>query len=531
MPLRLLSIIAGGCTLAHADIVDAQIYATTDGLRSMPSQSRASSSATKTRPGAAARIGDAIEEAVRRKIKLPERWSPSAPSEEAAQGFRDRTRGDHRRPMVSPLARRQGDRSRPPPPLRAEHTSPSSTSTSPPRIARPWRTRGRHILCTRAFSARNGFANAAGSDETPRCWRCWLRPARGQTRARGGGMVYFSSCKPLRRRGVEKSVERLTRRALPSPLRIFGATEDVGVATAPAASVVATTRAWTCSCARRTAPSRPHRGRGGVIAPAARCPAGAPKPAAKAEGAAATMVAARAVTDQRAALLERRAGVVGGHGCRRCSRLGFGSVRDIPSRWKPQAAAVGPHPRARRGDARDGAATWAAPAVELRELCPRTCHFPQGVRRDGSCSAFRITAWIRGDPARHRPRRVRGRRAGLRPSPQQLAENLLPDPGAHGFAQAAGAGFITFWLQHKFTEQRRFSGFYLRTRVLFRRRAPTASKGRRSASSADGRAYNVAEAALLAGLIRPRRGWPDHPCRRRSAARAWSSPPWRTEAG
>jgi [protein-PII] uridylyltransferase len=48
----LLSIIAGACASAGANIVDAQIYTTTDGLRSTPSPSPASTTATMTKAAA-----------------------------------------------------------------------------------------------------------------------------------------------------------------------------------------------------------------------------------------------------------------------------------------------------------------------------------------------------------------------------------------------------------------------------------------------------------------------------------------------
>jgi [protein-PII] uridylyltransferase len=68
----LLSIIAGACALAGANIVDAQIYTTTDGLALDTIAVSREFDRDEDEARRAARIGDAIEKAVRGQLKLPD---------------------------------------------------------------------------------------------------------------------------------------------------------------------------------------------------------------------------------------------------------------------------------------------------------------------------------------------------------------------------------------------------------------------------------------------------------------------------
>ncbi len=68
----LLSIIAGACALAGANIVDAQIYTTTDGLALDTIAVSREFDRDEDEARRAARIGDAIEKAVRGELKLPD---------------------------------------------------------------------------------------------------------------------------------------------------------------------------------------------------------------------------------------------------------------------------------------------------------------------------------------------------------------------------------------------------------------------------------------------------------------------------
>jgi [protein-PII] uridylyltransferase len=68
----LLSIIAGACALAGANIVDAQIYTTTDGLALDTISVTREFERDEDEARRAVRIGDAIEKAVRGELKLPD---------------------------------------------------------------------------------------------------------------------------------------------------------------------------------------------------------------------------------------------------------------------------------------------------------------------------------------------------------------------------------------------------------------------------------------------------------------------------
>jgi [protein-PII] uridylyltransferase len=68
----LLSIIAGACALAGANIVDAQIYTTTDGLALDTIAVSREFERDEDEARRAGRIGDAIEKAVRGELRLPE---------------------------------------------------------------------------------------------------------------------------------------------------------------------------------------------------------------------------------------------------------------------------------------------------------------------------------------------------------------------------------------------------------------------------------------------------------------------------
>ncbi len=78
----LLSIIAGACALGGANIVDAQIYTTTDGLALDTIAVSREFERDEDEARRAARIGDAIEKALRGEIRLPD----AVPKRAAAKG-------------------------------------------------------------------------------------------------------------------------------------------------------------------------------------------------------------------------------------------------------------------------------------------------------------------------------------------------------------------------------------------------------------------------------------------------------------
>jgi len=83
----LLSIVAGACALAGANIVDAQIYTTTDGLALDTISVTREFDRDEDEARRAGRIGDAIEKAVRGQLKLPDVVAKRAPPKGRLKAF------------------------------------------------------------------------------------------------------------------------------------------------------------------------------------------------------------------------------------------------------------------------------------------------------------------------------------------------------------------------------------------------------------------------------------------------------------
>ncbi len=83
----LLSIIAGACALAGANIVDAQIYTTTDGLALDTISVSREFDHDEDEGRRAARIGDAIEKALRGELKLPDVVAKRGPPKGRLKAF------------------------------------------------------------------------------------------------------------------------------------------------------------------------------------------------------------------------------------------------------------------------------------------------------------------------------------------------------------------------------------------------------------------------------------------------------------
>jgi [protein-PII] uridylyltransferase len=83
----LLSIIAGACALAGANIVDAQIYTTTDGFALDTISVSREFEHDEDEARRAARIGDAIEKALRGELKLPDMMAKRAPPKGRLKAF------------------------------------------------------------------------------------------------------------------------------------------------------------------------------------------------------------------------------------------------------------------------------------------------------------------------------------------------------------------------------------------------------------------------------------------------------------
>ena len=137
---RLLSIIAGACTIAGANIVDAQIYTTTDGqaLDSISIRREFDDEADEERR--ARKVGDLIEQALAGVAPHPRAGRAAGPGRSrASRPSALETQHQRRQFAVEPLHRDRGLRPRP---ARAFSTtspgrSPTSTSTSPRPISRP----------------------------------------------------------------------------------------------------------------------------------------------------------------------------------------------------------------------------------------------------------------------------------------------------------------------------------------------------------------------------------------------------------
>ena len=82
-----LSIIAGACALAGANIVDAQIYTTTDGLALDTISVTREFEQEDDEARRAARVVDVIEKALRGEIKLPDVVAKRAPAKGRLRAF------------------------------------------------------------------------------------------------------------------------------------------------------------------------------------------------------------------------------------------------------------------------------------------------------------------------------------------------------------------------------------------------------------------------------------------------------------
>ena len=109
----LLSIIAGACAVAGANIVDAQIYTTTDGRALDTISLSREFDRDEDEERRADRIADSIEKALRGELRLPD----VVAKRDAAQGPHPRFRAGadchHQQSVVAPLHDGRGDRSRP----------------------------------------------------------------------------------------------------------------------------------------------------------------------------------------------------------------------------------------------------------------------------------------------------------------------------------------------------------------------------------------------------------------------------------
>ena len=118
---RLLSVIAGACAAAGANIVDAQIFTTTDGRALDTILISREFDRDEDERRRAERVGGLIEDALAGKSWLPEKIAKRTKPKRGAKAFRIEPRADDRQYAVEPLHRDRGLRPRPSRPALGDH--------------------------------------------------------------------------------------------------------------------------------------------------------------------------------------------------------------------------------------------------------------------------------------------------------------------------------------------------------------------------------------------------------------------------
>ena len=163
----LLSIIAGACASAGANIVDAQIYTTTDGRALDTIAISREYDRDEDEGRRATRIGEMIEQVLEGKLRLPEVVARKAASRGKVRAVRGRAGSHHQQPVVGPLHRDRGLRPRPPrPAVSADHGDLEAQPQHRLRACRDLRrTRPRRVLRHRSARRPDHRADAAGRDQ------------------------------------------------------------------------------------------------------------------------------------------------------------------------------------------------------------------------------------------------------------------------------------------------------------------------------------------------------------------------------
>ena len=183
----LLSIIAGACASAGANIVDAQIYTTTDGLALDTIAISREYDRDEDEGRRATRIGEMIEDVLEGKLRLPEVVAQARRRPRQGAAVRGRAGSDHQQPVVGPLHRDRGVRPRPARPAVSAHHRDLETQPQhrlgPCRDLR--RARPRRVLRHRPARRPDQRADAAGRDQAR------ADPSARQRRSRGkaGGVT------------------------------------------------------------------------------------------------------------------------------------------------------------------------------------------------------------------------------------------------------------------------------------------------------------------------------------------------------
>ena len=163
----LLSIIAGACASAGANIVDAQIYTTTDGRALDTIAITREYDRDEDEGRRATRIGEMIEDVLEGKLRLPEVVARRAAGRGKDAAVRGRAGSHHQQSVVGPLHRDRGLRPRPARPVVS--TDHRDLEAQPQHRLRPCRdlrrARPRRVLRHRPARRPDQRADAAGRDQ------------------------------------------------------------------------------------------------------------------------------------------------------------------------------------------------------------------------------------------------------------------------------------------------------------------------------------------------------------------------------
>ena len=163
----LLSIIAGACAMAGANIVDAQIYTTTDGRALDTISLSREFDRDEDEERRANRIADSIEKALRGELRLPDVVAKRAAAEGPHPRLRAGADRHHQQSVVAPLHDGRSHRARPHrPALRADRDAVEAQSQYCVGARRHFRrARGRRVLRHRPDGRADHFADPSGRDQ------------------------------------------------------------------------------------------------------------------------------------------------------------------------------------------------------------------------------------------------------------------------------------------------------------------------------------------------------------------------------
>ncbi len=164
---RLLSIIAGACATTGANIVDAQIYTTTDARALDTIAVSRGFERDEDEQRRAARVASTIEQALARRPAAAGHGGQARAAQGTAEGVRHRARCDDQQPVVQSLHDGRGHRARSSrPALRADRDAVEAQSQHRLGACRDLRrARGRRVLCDRSARRQDFVGDAAGGDQ------------------------------------------------------------------------------------------------------------------------------------------------------------------------------------------------------------------------------------------------------------------------------------------------------------------------------------------------------------------------------